>query len=56
MVEDNPYLGAEQRKDHRRVNKDQRLEIRFEPKKKDRRKDNGRRETDATPWDYKKKD
>jgi hypothetical protein len=53
MVEGNPYSGVEQRKEHRRKKKDQREEVRFEPDKKGRRRDNGRRITDADPWNKK---
>jgi hypothetical protein len=44
------YPGSEQRKEVRRKQKDQRLEIRFEPEKDDRRKISGRRETDGNVW------
>ena len=40
------YTGPERRRDHRRVLKDRRAEMRFEPGKADRRSLAGRRATD----------
>ncbi|MFQ6021349.1 MAG: hypothetical protein ACE5NW_01390 [Acidiferrobacterales bacterium] len=40
------YQGVERRKRVRRVNVDRRGEVRFEPKKPDRRQENGRRKED----------
>ncbi|MBQ0712466.1 MAG: hypothetical protein KBT53_05875 [Porticoccus sp.] len=44
------YNGPEQRKEQRRKNTDRREDIRFEPSKDDRRKNPGRRKTDADLW------
>lgn len=44
------YNGPEQRKDQRRKATDRRNDIRFEPIKDDRRKNSGRRKTDADLW------
>lgn len=41
-----PYKGPEQRSDVRRVKSERRQEIRFEPDKKDRRQNPGRRKED----------
>lgn len=44
------YKGPERRRDQRRKTSDRRQEIRFEPDREDRRKNNGRRKTDQLPW------
>lgn len=43
------YTGPERRKSNRRTNKDRRTEVRFDPTKQDRRKNQGRRKDDNTP-------
>ena len=42
------YMGEERRRKNRRVTADRRVDVRFDLTKSDRRKNDGRRETDAT--------
>jgi hypothetical protein len=44
------YKGPERRRDQRRKTTDRRQEIRFEPDREDRRKNNGRRKRDQLFW------
>jgi hypothetical protein len=46
------HIGSERRKNNRRTQIDRRGDIRFELDKDDRRKEEGRRETDAQPKYY----
>jgi hypothetical protein len=46
MTEDNNYTGPERRRGPRRKKTDRREEVRFEPEKKDRRGNAGRRKSD----------
>ncbi|TGD73860.1 hypothetical protein E4634_06875 [Mangrovimicrobium sediminis] len=43
------YIGIERRHMTRRVRADRRMDVRFEPGKQDRRKNNGRRAEDRMP-------
>lgn len=42
------YMGEERRRKNRRERADRRVDVRFDLTKSDRRKSDGRRETDAT--------
>ena len=49
-----PYFGVDRRKFERRVLEDQRIDIRWEPGKEDRRSGQDRRQSnlpDEDPWD-----
>lgn len=46
----NSYQGAERRQKQRRQTPDRRVDIRFEPNKRDRRQSTGRRVSDGDVW------
>ena len=50
MDETKTYKGPERRRTQRRQTGDRRQEIRFEPDREDRRKNDGRRKTDQRFW------
>jgi hypothetical protein len=51
MADNQEWHGRNRRtQPDRRVNTDRREDIRFEPDKKDRRKNRGRRKEDKDPW------